>query len=277
MKLSTTTLGCPDWTLDQIVENCSALGFQGVDFRGLQGEIDVTMLPEFKECISTTKTKIENFGLEVSGISSSIRICVSEMLNDNLEEARRTIEVVRALGCERVRVFGGGDSNRYSHAKLANEGSRTMEKILQLDGALEIEWMLETHDTWIDPNLCSVLLQRIASPAFGILWDVGHTARMGNISHHETFKIINNRTCYVHVKDAIKDPSHPQAMKDGWRYVVPGKGSLQLEVAMALLKEGGYSGWVMFEHEKRWHSDLEEPEIIFPQFIAWAKRFIGER
>ena len=91
-----------------------------------------------------------------------------------------------------------------------------MEEILQLDGAFEIKWMLETHDTWIDPNHCSVLLQRIASPSFGVLWDIGHTARMGNTSHHETFKKINKRTCYVHVKDAIRNPSHPQAMKDGW-------------------------------------------------------------
>ena len=277
MKLSTTTLGCPDWNLDQVIEKCSAFGFQGVDLRGLQGDLDVTVLPEFKEDISNTKRKFEDFGLEVSGVSSSLRICVDSMLNENLEEARRTIEVVRALGCDRIRVFGGGNPNIQSYEKLADQGSLTMEEILRLDGASEIKWMLETHDAWIDPDYCSLLLQRITSSAFGILWDIGHTARMGNASHHETFKTIGCRTYYTHVKDAILDPSHPQAMKDGWRYVAPGKGSLRLKEAIALLKEHDYQGWIMLEHEKRWHGDLEEPEVLFPQFVAWANPLIGKQ
>ena len=92
-----------------------------------------------------------------------------------------------------------------------------IEEILRLDGAAEIEWMLETHDTWIDPDHCSLLLERVSTPAFGILWDIGHTARIGNSSHEEIFKKIASRTVYTHVKDAILNPAHPQAMKDGWR------------------------------------------------------------
>ena len=43
MKLSFTTLGCPDWTLQQIVENAAQMGYDGIDFRGLQQEIDITL------------------------------------------------------------------------------------------------------------------------------------------------------------------------------------------------------------------------------------------
>ena len=274
MKLTTTTLGCPGWSIDEVIEKCSAFGFQGVDFRGLEGNLDVTVLPEFREHISTTKMKLEDFCLDVSGISSSIRICLRESLRENLEEARRTIEVVRALGCDKVRVFGGGDPGVHSYKSLADEGMRTIEEILRLDGAAEINWMLETHDTWIDPDHCSLLLERVSTPAFGILWDIGHTARIGNASHEEIFKKIASRTVYTHVKDAILNPAHPQAMKDGWRYVAPGKGSLRLKDAIALLKSNGYQGWIMFEHEKRWHEELEDPERAFPQFVSWAKPLI---
>jgi hypothetical protein len=31
----------------------------------------------------------------------------------------------------------------------------------------------------------------------------------------------------------------------------------------------------MFEHEKRWHPELEDPAIIFPQFVGWARPLIG--
>ena len=65
MKLTTTTLGCPGWSIDEVIEKCSAFGFQGVDFRGLEGNLDVTVLPEFREHISTTKMKLEDFCLDV--------------------------------------------------------------------------------------------------------------------------------------------------------------------------------------------------------------------
>jgi hypothetical protein len=39
------------------------------------------------------------------------------------------------------------------------------------------------------------------------------------------------------------------------------------------LKSSGYDGWLQFEHEKRWHPNLPEPEEIFPVFAKWARPF----
>jgi len=60
-------------------------------------------------------------------------------------------------------------------------------------------------------------------------------------------------------------------MQDGWHYVAPGTGELPLAESIHLLKENGYDGWLLFEHEKRWHPNLPEPEEIFPQFVAWVR------
>ena len=45
MKTSFTTLGCPAWDLTRIIEQGSRLGFDGVDFRGLQDDLDITACP----------------------------------------------------------------------------------------------------------------------------------------------------------------------------------------------------------------------------------------
>ncbi len=275
MKLSTTTLGCPAWTLDEIIANCSEYDLDGVDFRGIGDTIDVTQLPEFTSGINETKKKLDDAGLEVSGVSSSIRVCVPEKLEDNLEEARRTIAAVKTLDCGQIRVFGAGDSENNSKEALADMGRDTVEKILELDGARDIKWVFETHDEWIKAVDCKLLLDRVPAPAFGVLWDVGHTTRVGEESPAETYAAVGSRTFYTHVKDAIYDAEHVQAMKDGWRYVPPGTGQLPLAEAITLLKENGYDGWIMFEHEKRWHDELEEPEVIFPQFVGWARPLIG--
>ena len=55
MKLSTTTLGCPEWSLDEIITRCSEYGLQGIDFRGIRDALDVTQLPEFTSEIGLTR------------------------------------------------------------------------------------------------------------------------------------------------------------------------------------------------------------------------------
>ena len=43
--------------------------------------------------------------------------------------------------------------------------------------------------------------------------------------------------------------------------------------SIQLLKKAGYNGWLTFEHEKRWVTDLPEPEAIFPKFAIWVRQF----
>lgn len=264
------TLGCPEWSLDDVCRRGQAMGFDAVDFRGLGDALDVTTLAAFNSGAAETRRRIDNAGLEVSCISTSISLCDAAKRTANLDEARRTIGVAVAMGAKRVRVFGNGDISGGLPAAAAI-GLGCMREILGLPGAREVVWCFETHDHWIRGRDARLLLDAIADPAFGALWDMGHTSRVGGESPGDTLGLIGSRIAYTHVKDAIHDPSHPMAMGDGWRYVPPGTGQLPLAESISLLAATGYDGYVTFEHEKRWHPTLMEPEEIFPKFVAWAR------
>lgn len=271
MKLSFMTLGCPAWDLETICCNGRDYGFDGVDFRGLGEDLDVTQLPAFTTEVAATKRMLDDHGLAVSAISSSIGVCDPAKRAANLEEAKRTIPVALSLGCGIVRVFGMGDLKSMTHVEAADVGRDCLEAILALDGGDKIQWVFETHDHWIQSNDCALLLERIPNPNFGVLWDMGHTSRVGGESPEVSVAALKGRIYYTHIKDAVYDTSHPDAMKDGWRYVTPGSGQLPLAEAIAALKGIGYDGWVNFEHEKRWHPELPEPEQAFPHFIEWFR------
>ena len=121
---------------------------------------------------------------------------------------------------------------------------------------------------------CTLLLERIPDPAFGVLWDLGNAPSVAGATPQEAVAAIGPRIGYTHVKDAAYDPDHEQAMQDGWRYVIPGTGQLPLAEAIAALRTAGYGGWIVLEHEKRWHPELPEPEEILPQFARWARSLI---
>jgi sugar phosphate isomerase/epimerase len=274
VKISFMTLGCPEWDLDMICERGQVYGFNGVDFRGYLGELDVTRLAMFTTGAAQTKRQLADAGLSVSGISSSIQLCIPEAREANLEEARRTIAVAKAFDCVNVRVFGGGNLEKHARKELARIGCDTVEHILSLDGAREIKWLFETHDLWIKAADCRLLLDSIPDVAFGALWDMGHTWRAGGEKPADSFAAIGSRVGYTHVKDAVFDPDSLLAMDDGWHYVPPGDGELPLAESIGLLRDSGYAGWYLFEHEKRWHPNLAEPEEIFPVFVKWIKTLI---
>lgn len=270
-KISFMTLGCPEWDLDTICARGRAYGYDGVDFRGYLGVIDLFSLPEFTTKIAVTRQKLEDAGLVVSGISTNIRVCVKDELEISLEEAKRSIEMARAFDTVNLRIFGGGDLDNYSREELADIGCDCISQILELEGARELKWLFETHDNWVQAEDCSLLLNSIPDPAFGALWDMGHTWRIGRENPANTWEAIGPRVEYTHIKDAVYEPESPLAMKDGWRYVTPGTGELPLEESLAIIEAADYDGWLLFEHEKHWHPNLPEPEEIFPKFVSWIR------
>jgi len=271
MKLSVMTLGCPSWDLPTILKNVKAYGYDAVDFRGVGADLDITKMAAFTTELAATARQIAGAGLEVSGISSSLTVCDPAKREANLEEAKRTIPVALALGAKNVRIFGGGPVDKIGHEAAAAIGREMIQMLLELPEASKLSWNFETHDNWIKSRDCRLLLDSIKNPAFGALWDLGHTKRVGNESPEETWAAIGPRVRYTHVKDAIQDPSYG----DGWRYVLPGTGVLPLKEGIALLRQQGYDGYLMFEHEKRWHPTLSEPEVAFPAFEKWIRPLLA--
>ena len=166
MKLSFTTLACPDWSVETIVSNAAAAGFDGVDFRGTNNGLDITTQDEFLSGISETRRLIEDHGLVTSGVSSSISLCDATRLDENIEEAKRTIDVALGLGATQVRVFGNGDQSVDRKERLA-VAKRCMDGIFALESAGQINWLLEMHDLWISTEDCIAMLDAVGRDRVG--------------------------------------------------------------------------------------------------------------
>jgi sugar phosphate isomerase/epimerase len=272
VRPSFTTLGTPEYDIETVCERAAEWGFEGVDFRGLGEDLDVTQAPAFGERLEETRALFDERDLAVSGLSTSISICGTEDREAALSEAERTIALCTDLGAEYARVFGHGDPDATVEERAA-VGAEMMDDILALEGADELTWAVESHDRWTSGEDLAVLLDAIDAENVGALWDVGHTPRVGGEAPAETLEHIGDDVVYAHVKDAVHDPAHPEAMDDGWRYVLPGEGEVPVGEALDLLAERGFDGWVVFEHEKRWHPELPDPEEAYPAFVEWFERW----
>jgi len=60
------------------------------------------------------------------------------------------------------------------------------------------------------------------------------------------------------------------------RYVLTGTGEVPVKRQIAALAKVGYRGFYSFEWEKRWHANIEEPEIALTQFARVAAGYLRD-
>ena len=63
---------------------------------------------------------------------------------------------------------------------------------------------------------------------------------------------------------------------DGWQLLLLGEGQIPVKDTLRLLKERGYADFISVEWEKKWHPELAEPEIAYPQHIALLREYVRD-
>ena len=105
-----STLGCPNYSVDEVIAMAVANGYRGVEIRFIRGTIDLASLPEFSGAgIAETRRKFEDAGIAVVGVGTSLRMVSldAETRARQLESARMNPDIAAGLGAKYLRVFGG--------------------------------------------------------------------------------------------------------------------------------------------------------------------------
>jgi sugar phosphate isomerase/epimerase len=160
-----------------------------------------------------------------------------------------------------VRVFGGAFPQDMSVEQAVEKAAPNARALADLAASYGCTLVFETHDNWVDSRAAAKLLKAVDHPSFRALWDVNHPWRMRGETPEYTLSQIGRDIAYTHIKD-----SRPTG-EDSFEYVPIGEGDVPLREAFRGLARLGYDGWLVFEHEKRWHPGLPEPEVAFPQFV----------
>ena len=92
MKLAFSTIGCPNWSYDEVVSTASDLGYDGFEVRGIGGEIYAPDVKQFKpENIEKTKEKLKSLGLGITMLTSGASLAVYSEKEKAVAEAKDAI------------------------------------------------------------------------------------------------------------------------------------------------------------------------------------------
>jgi sugar phosphate isomerase/epimerase len=272
MKLSFSTLGCPDWDLDTIIHQAKAMGFDGVEFRGYLRTLEVYKLPEFSTQARDTASRFRDAGLEVPCFLSSVRAfyATPEARQASLEEVRAYAALCPVFGVHTIRVFGGSIGNT-PVTQAVDIAARHLEAMFYIASDYGARILVETHDDWTNSELLRRLIGELDGDLAGVLWDTHNPYRQSQEPPALTWLNLGRFVEGTHWKDSIPAPER----KEGYAYTHFGAGDLPLQEMLQLLKNAQYTGWLTFEWEKIWHPELPEPEVAFPIFVSGMRTLLA--
>jgi sugar phosphate isomerase/epimerase len=270
MKLAYSTLACPTWTFEQCVEAALAYGYEGLELRLLDGEIISSALDRAQR--QRIRAASARAGLPIIGLDTSVRLAQTEAQNraEQIQEGLALLELAHDLEAPFIRVFGG-PPGEVPEAEAVASAVATLEPLARRGRELGVALALETHDAFSSSALVAQVISQAKDPSVGALWDFLHPYRLGE-TPQATARRLQGHLLHVHVKDGQRPPQ-PQ---DDWKLTLLGAGDVPTLEMLKALQMIGYDGWLSVEWEKKWHPELDEPEVALPQHAATLRAYLAE-
>jgi sugar phosphate isomerase/epimerase len=271
MKLAFSTLGCPNWDLNQMADAAHRFGYDGIELRAVGGDLDLLGRPEFKATeLSTTRRWFEDQGIYICCVDTS---CVfhspdANERSEQVEVAIRHSELAAALGASLIRVFP-------DKVQVGADRSETRDNIITcLRRVAEqtpegVRVGLETHGDFANAEAAAAIVRLAAHPAVALIWDVANSISAGDLIE-DAARIVSPYLAHVHLRDA-----RPNDGSEHWLPVLAGRGNVSFARTVAALNQINYDGYICFEWEKYWQPQIEEPEVAFPNFIEAMQSLIA--
>jgi len=260
--LSFSTLGCPAWSLDQIIQCAVVNGYQGLEIRGIQGELNLPKIPMFSpDIVSSTKRKVLDAGLKIVNLGSSANMHFIEAnkRKTNLDEAKKFIELAHELNCPFVRVFPNDLPKDQNEAKTVDIIIQSLQELGDFSKGSGVRVLLESHGKVIKSDILLHIMQSANHAQVGLVWDFFNMWSVTKEDPTMVYSRLKKYILHTHIKDAHLHES-------GEEYTLIGQGDAPLVDALHALKSGGYAGYYSFEWEKLWHPEIPDPSIAIPHY-----------
>lgn len=265
MKLSFSTLGCPDWSFGEVFAVASDLGYDGIELRGVAEEIYAPRVKEFQpENLDAASAKIKGAGLAVPILTSGAYLGANTDVAGAEFEVKDYVMLAAKLGAPYVRVLGECcPEPRYGVDE--DDVLRRFAALCSFAAGFGITLLIETNGYLADSTKMLRFMERAGQANMGVLWDVHHTVRFFGEAPADTVARIGKYIKHVHIKDSVRGTNGKIT------YMLTGYGDIPVADAYKALSAIGYDGFYSYEWVKRWSRELAEPGVAFFQYVNYMR------
>lgn len=271
MKLAFSTLGCPDWTFDEVLDRAQTMGFDAIELRGVNGKMLAPDMDVFSpEKREATMKKVADHGLVIRSFGTSASFHDPSRREENIYDGFTAIDLCAAIGVPYVRVFGNSiDPQATSLRSGIDCVARGLQILCDHAQGKPVTILLEVHG---DFNSAERILKTVEMADRGnlaILWDVAHSDVVDQGDFMSFWEPVKHLIRHVHIKD------HKRIAGGRPQLCSVGEGDIPLKEIILQMEKDGYDGYYSLEWEKKWHPELRDAEEEFPAYVQFMKGIKG--
>ena len=263
MKISFSTLACPNWSWQDIYGAAKDLGFNGIEIRGLGDEIfSVKAQPFTEQQLPKTIEKLRSLDIEISCLSSGACLKYKDKYAEAETEIVAYAQLASKLGTSYIRILA--DLEPAPNGEVDDDYIvECLKKLAPIAEEYNVTLLVETNGVYCNSARLAAVLDRVASRKVAALWDMHHPYRYMGEAPETTVANLGQYIKYAHVKDSVM-------RADGTvEYRLMGNGDIPVKEMIEALKTINYDGYISLEWVKRWASDLSDGGIVIPQYAQY--------
>ncbi|MEV4558114.1 TIM barrel protein [Kitasatospora sp. NPDC049285] len=239
MRLAFSTLGLPGRPLAEVIRLADEHGWTGLELRCAPGE---PVHPELSTAArERARRTLDRAGLTPLAVAGYVGVAAPGEDGPVVAALLDQLQLAADLGAGHVRVFPKGGEGLPADAD--QRAARRLAAVADRAAALGVRVLVETHDSHRGGRDVARLLDLVAHPAVGALWDLLHT-RLAGETPSATWGALRPHLGYVQVKDVLG--------RSDLTPVPLGAGSLPIGDCVRLLPS---DCWVSWEYEAPWYPD----------------------
>ena len=267
MKISFSTLACPNWSWQEIYGAAKDLGFNGIEVRGLGNEIfSVKAQPFTDSQLPKTVEKLNSLGLEIACLSSGACLKFKDKYDEAEAEIKAYAQLASKLGTSYIRILADLEPAPVDEVD-DDYIVDCLKKLIPIAEEYNVTLLVETNGVYADSARLAAVLDKVASRKIAALWDMHHPYRYFSESPETTVANLGQYIKYTHIKDSVMKA-------DGTvEYRLMGSGDMPVKEMMAALASINYDGYVSLEWVKRWASYLSDGGIVIPQYAQYMEPY----
>ena len=265
MKFSFSTKGWKGCSWADFCRMAKEYGFSGIELHDIGSKVFTERnAPLAEGGASAVARHLAELNLKISCIDALCDISAESGAAESEKELARCIDAAVSLRVPYVRIHAGGTPDA---SESADAAVRTLlDKIIPYAEKSGIILLVETFGIYADTQRLRELLNYFACDSIAALWDLQHPYRMHGENAETTITNLGAYVKHVHIKDS-------DGNNGDTKYCLMGEGSLPISDMMDALRSVNYDGFISLEWDPKWLQELDDPDIVFPQFVSYMSRF----
>jgi len=252
MKVGVFTVGLPDLTPEDAVQEIKDAGYDGVEWRvarvpderrgeepSFWGNNLCTLAPTEEEARRARRIS-EEAGLEIPGLGTYVAV-------GDLETAEEAMRFAVRAGAPQVRVGAGAPDGR-PYEELFAAAREFLSGVADLARSHGVKALVEIHHRTICPSasLAHRLVSAFDPDLVGVIFDPGNMAQEGFEDYRIGAELLGPYLAHVHIKNsAFERPAGGGVWEPRWAPLED--GVVDFGLVFEALDRVGYDGWLVME------------------------------